>query len=574
MNQINNSNNILYQDSIPFFTTILDLKSYNNYEQGDVVEVGGRKSIGDGYGSKFIYDSTSTAFVDDENVVLPSNLPLNSSGRWLINGWAFLNDKMEADNKILTGMTISSSTLTGSTITNSTLSNVTVPPTTDWTANTVVGALDINNKINNGLILKANLDGGNTLTGDQSITGNLSVVGSNTTNGTFQVLGKGNAPTNSKVLLSRSNTYSIVQSYDGSKWHYLSINDDGTVDTEKGNLAFQSDVDAKANLAGGNTLTGDQKVSSGNLIVSQTDSSATTITKSLDATTAGGILRYTDSSSTNHDWVFGKTSITTPSGDTISGAGNYAVKDADNNFTASQTINSGSLNIKNGSVYFTNPSGEQAQIYTDISGSGLSDYDLVFKTGTTPVYTSIGSDGRIFSSAKGDVLFTNVQNSLNQSMFINGGTGTPTNGASSQIIYQIPGGHYSRRDDVYFDGTNLWSRQMLYDNTTSTMVGYIQVDNSGYAYTNMAQLAFTTQLPFYGQNTSLRIQSFTTGTVSNETVISFPIAFTSIPQVYIQAIRDTDNVGITPMVNEITTTNFKYHGNDAQPLQVLAIGTY
>ena len=68
-------------------------------------------------------------------------------------------------------------------------------------------------------------------------------------------------------------------------------------------------------------------------------------------------------------------------------------------------------------------------------------------------------------------------------------------------------------------------------------------------------------------------QSFTTtSSVTNETIVNFPLTFTTIPQVYIQPLRDTNNVGISPMVNEVTLTGFKYHGNDTQVLQVLAVG--
>lgn len=81
---------------------------------------------------------------------------------------------------------------------------------------------------------------------------------------------------------------------------------------------------------------------------------------------------------------------------------------SENTFTRVQTINNAPLRIFNGSIYLINPNGEDVQIYTDMSGSGLSDNDLVFRSGNAgnPVYTTIANTGRIYSSAKGDVAFT------------------------------------------------------------------------------------------------------------------------------------------------------------------------
>ncbi|WP_025827549.1 gp53-like domain-containing protein [Acetobacter okinawensis] len=95
----------------------------------------------------------------------------------------------------------------------------------------------------NGLAV---LNGSNTFTGAQNITGALNVTG------TITALV---ASSTQKITLRRGSTYGGVNSYDGSNWHYLYVNDDDTVDTAKGTLAFDKD---KANLAGGNTLTGNQ----------------------------------------------------------------------------------------------------------------------------------------------------------------------------------------------------------------------------------------------------------------------------------------------------------------------------
>ena len=353
---INNSNNILYQDSIPFFTTILDLRAYANYEQGDVVEVGGRTSIGDGFGSKFIYDGTSTQADDNEYVIRPDNIAQNGSGRWLINGWGFLNDKMDSDTKNLTGMTITNSTLDSSKITNSTLDNVTVPPTTDWTANTVPGALDIDNRYetkgsvandintavssaltesknytDTGLALKANLADGNTFTGNQVINGGLSVTN---TSGTVY----GNTAGSSKWYISRkdSQNCTTINSYNGS-WHYLSIMDDGTIQCNNGTLALQSAVDEKANLSGGNTLSGSQTITNGSLVVQSTDNSSSSLIKDTEATLKGAVIRYNDGT-TNHDWTLNDDSIIAPNGSVITTGSNYVTLTADNAFTGTNTV--------------------------------------------------------------------------------------------------------------------------------------------------------------------------------------------------------------------------------------------
>lgn len=460
---INNSNNILYQDSIPFFTTIMDLRAFQDYDQGSIVEVGGRVSIGDGYGSKFIYDSTSTEADDNEYVVRPDNIAANGSGRWLINGWAFLDDKMNANNKYLTGMTITSSEITNSTIDNTTIKgSVSVDPTTDWSKNTVVGALDIDNRyetkdhantslsdlsqnltttlenytdtsVNNMGALKANLAGGNTLTGNQVINGNLNVVSSS-----GQIQGSSSGSTTKWYLQRKdSQNCALLNSYDGNNWHHLAINDDDTVSCNGGTLALQSAVDTKANLSGGNALVGDQSISSGSLKVLGSDNSYTGILKDAEATEKGAIVRYNDGT-TNHDWVLGTDSITAPNGETISTSGNYAVKNEDNHFQTDQTFQGNVSITSGGSIILTNPSGDTAQIYTDARNSnGLPTNDIWFRTGDSPspVYTGINNKGELISSTFGNAAFENRENTFVGNQTVNeGGIVLATGGYSFQAL--------------------------------------------------------------------------------------------------------------------------------------------
>lgn len=109
---------------------------------------------------------------------------------------------------------------------NTALTGVTtVPAVTDWTAYQPVGAKDAD-------VRYARLTGGNTFTGAQNITGSLNVTGTITSL---------MASSTKKIILSRSATYGGINSYDGSSWHPLMINDDDTASTAKGTLAF-SDV--------------------------------------------------------------------------------------------------------------------------------------------------------------------------------------------------------------------------------------------------------------------------------------------------------------------------------------------
>lgn len=82
----------------------------------------------------------------------------------------------------------------------------------------------------NGLAV---LNGGNTFTGAQNITGALNVTG------TITALV---ASSTQKVTFRRASTYGGINSYDGSSWHPLMINDDDTASTAKGTLAFSDAV--------------------------------------------------------------------------------------------------------------------------------------------------------------------------------------------------------------------------------------------------------------------------------------------------------------------------------------------
>lgn len=101
---------------------------------------------------------------------------------------------------------------------NTALTGVTtVPPVTDWTAYQPVGAKDADARY---AIL------------NQNNAGSLSITGS------FTALV---ASSTQKVTFRRASTYGGINSYDGSNWHPLMINDDDTASTAKGTLAF-SDV--------------------------------------------------------------------------------------------------------------------------------------------------------------------------------------------------------------------------------------------------------------------------------------------------------------------------------------------
>ena len=608
---INNSNNILYQDSIPFFTTIMDLRAFQDYDQGSIVEVGGRVSIGDGYGSKFIYDSTSTQADDNEYVVRPDNIAANGSGRWLINGWAFLDDKMNANNKYLTGMTISSSQITNSTIDNTTIKgSVSVDPTTDWSKNTVVGALDIDNRyetkdhantslsdlsqnltttlenytdtsVNNMGALKANLAGGNTLTGNQIINGGLTVANSG---GTIY----GNTTGSSKWYISRNDGQkcTIINSYNGS-WKYLSIEDDGTIQCNNGTLALQSAVDAKANLSGGNALVGDQSISSGSLEVLASDSSYTGILKQAEATEKGAIVRYNDGT-TNHDWVLGTDSITSPNGEIISTSGNYAVKNEDNNFTATQTIDSASLNIDNGSLIFTNPSGDNVTIYTDIEGAGVSKNDLVFRTntGTNSLYTSISNTGDIISSTYGNVAFENRPNNFTQNMTIK----SPGNGANPLVMSSDTGRQafeFGFTDDDTTPGSfidfhaqpvggsyqDFDVRMMVYNSSSGVPAqGTLDIEGAGFTWNGSTVARVHSDFDYgpinggYYTRVGNIITQYFTATGTGDSTINFPITFSAIPIVQLTINRQHDAVSRYPSIDNtgdnnipnVTTSGFTF----------------
>lgn len=578
---INNSNNILYQDSVPMFTTILDLRAYANYEQGDIVEVGGRTSIGDGYGSRFIYDSTSTVADDGEYTIRPDNIAANGSGRWLINGWAYLDDKMNANNKNLTGMTITRSTLDGSKITNSTLNNVTVPSTTNWTSNTVVGALDIDtryetkgsvaNDINtavssslaeskaytdNGLALKANLADGNTFTGNQVINGGLSVTNSS---GTVY----GNTAGSSKWYISRNDSQkcTMINSYNGS-WHYLAIEDDGTITCNNGTLALQSAVDAKANLAGGNALTGEQAISSGSLKVIGSDNSYASIIKDAESTEKGAIVRYNDGS-TNHDWVLGSSTITAPDGSTISTSGNYAVKDQDNHFSVDQTMKS--IVISGGSnITFNNSSGSNAILYADATGN---DGGLNLRTGLSGSYhtTIFEPNGLIASNTFGNVVMENRSNTLQGTQKINvdscvlgfGYQNAPVSGC-------VWGWNW-----INGDGKTHWRNYhgggpggfMWWNGATngSDQVMVMNLNPDGALSTAKGTVAFTSQLPTSGtiaNGTYTKIgnvlrQTFRVVTPASDgtATISFPITYSQIPNVILTGgMEETTNIPVTASI--------------------------
>lgn len=75
------------------------------------------------------------------------------------------------------------------------------------------------------------LNGGNTFTGEQNMTGSLNVTGTITA-----LL----ASSTQKVTLRRGSSFAGINSYDGSSWHYLYIDDDDTATTAKGTLAFSN----------------------------------------------------------------------------------------------------------------------------------------------------------------------------------------------------------------------------------------------------------------------------------------------------------------------------------------------
>lgn len=566
-----NSNNILYQDSIPFFTTILDLRAFNNYDQGSIVEVGGRNSIGDGYGSKFIYDSTNTQADDGEYVIRPDNIAANGSGRWLINGWGYLDDKMNANNKFLSGMTIQSSTITGSVIDNTTIKGgVSVDPTTDWTTNTVVGALDISNKfetqdnantsynnlqssltteykaytdnsVNNMGALKANLAGGNTLTGNQVINGGLSVTNSG---GTIY----GNTTGSSKWYISRNDGQkcTIINSYNGS-WKYLSIEDDGTIQCNNGTLALQSAVDTKANLSGGNNLTGDQSISGGSLKVLGSDNSYTGILKDAEATEKGAIVRYNDGT-TNHDWVLGTDSITAPNGEAISTSGNYATQD----WTRTNYVMNGDVGDPRGL-------GVQAAV---IDANSLSP-SFLDSGGNWHVCQPIGNYARTdainaFSNDQNFAGYLNVSN----------GKALVTNSLDNTIRafrYVDNNGAATTDLDRASDGANLSWFRLYQDGMLRSSKGDVVFRNdvdwgpiNGGTYTRLGNVL--TQAFLANSNGSRQI--------------NYPIAYSQVPTVTITIHRDGQpNFNNNQIVN-ITNTGFWYAGTDTGDLSVMVMGEY
>lgn len=99
-----------------------------------------------------------------------------------------------------------------------------VPTVSDWTEQQSVGAKDAEARY-------THLNGGNNITGDQNITGNINLTGN--------IFGLSTSSTQ-KWTIARNATSSFLNSYDGTNWHALYINDDDTAATTKGTLAFSN----------------------------------------------------------------------------------------------------------------------------------------------------------------------------------------------------------------------------------------------------------------------------------------------------------------------------------------------
>ncbi|WP_143296258.1 hypothetical protein [Acetobacter okinawensis] len=135
---------------------------------------------------------------------------------------------------------------------NTALTGVTtVPAVTDWTAYQPVGAKDADARY--GRLGYANTwVAAQTVNADQTVNGAFSTTGAVTFTNTLGSVTGAQATGTKKWNLSRSSTYTSLNSYSGSAWHPLIINDDDTAETAKGKLAFDAD---KVNRAG-DTMTG------------------------------------------------------------------------------------------------------------------------------------------------------------------------------------------------------------------------------------------------------------------------------------------------------------------------------
>lgn len=112
---------------------------------------------------------------------------------------------------------------------------------------------------------------------------------------------------------------------------------------------------------------------------------------------------------------------------------------------------------------------------------------------------------------------------------------------------------------------------------SGSLVGWFHFQKDGRMYTNAgSSFAFQTETPFYGQNLGQRIQAFTTsGTISNGSVVSFPIAFSGgVITVLISGISATSGQTSDKNIANFTNTGFTYYGADAVQLSVIAVGYY
>lgn len=157
----------------------------------------------------------------------------------------------------------------------------------------------------------------------------------------------------------------------------------------------------------------------------------------------------------------------------------------------------------------------------------------------------------------------------------------PTQGFNNNLVandcaYFATRTSVNRKASYYVDTTGNMTIQLYDTSNNSATLSWFRLNSSGICNTSAGQLAFITDTPFYGQNRAQRIQAFvTSSTVAPGSVVSFPIAFTSVITVLIQPYSSNTTASYNNNnVANVTTTGFKYEGYDTIQLGVLAIGYY
>ncbi|WP_143221492.1 hypothetical protein [Acetobacter syzygii] len=139
--------------------------------------------------------------------------------------------------------------------------------------------------------------------------------------------------------------------------------------------------------------------------------------------------------------------------------------------------------------------------------------------------------------------------------------GTSPNGTEYQVaLREYAGSHYSMLHYIY-DGTNFSIYEM-------PQTAY----NGGRLQCPAGTGAVTADLPFTDPN--LRVQVFTATGVANGQVVSFPTVFRQTVAVCTQVISDGDGALANHNINEVTTTGFTHHGKDTADMYVIAYGYF